>query len=161
MIILNFTLIKKVDLQNLQAKIRDGESEVALLKELNSRQAKTIERIRGEVENSKRLDLIDIDIGDPTPDNQEDRKQYVTRVAAFYKDVLEKKCLQMISVFHRLLEEETNNRETDNILKIGVYVCREWMKWGNQSVNEALSYQIEPPQTTLEQKETDTITTQL
>jgi hypothetical protein len=59
----------------------------------------------------------------------------------------------MISAFHKLLEEETNDRETDLYLKLGTFVVRDIMKWGDQAISEQMSYQTEPPPTAEEKKE--------
>lgn len=103
--------------------------------------------LKQKVDENRVGGVIDVDIGDPIPSTGDARKVFVLRVAGFHKDVLSKKLYQMISAFHRLLEEETNDRETDLYLKIGTYVCRDLIKWGDLMINEALSYQIEPPLT--------------
>lgn len=129
------------------------EKDLSLQESLVSEQARLIKTLRGQVDAEKLLGLIKIDIGDPTPEKAEERRAYIARVAGFYKDILQPKCLQMISVFHKLLEEETNDKKTDTILKIGVYVCREWMKWGEQAISEQVGNQVEPPPTPEERKE--------
>lgn len=128
---------------------RDLSLQVALVAE----QARIITSLRIKVDAEKLLGLIKIDIGDPTPEKAEERRAYIARVAGFYKDILQPKCLQMISIFHKLLEEETNDSKTDSILKIGVYICREWMKWGDQAISEQVANQVEKPLTPEEKKE--------
>lgn len=111
------------------------------------------ERENARLKKKYEVGLVAVDIGDPTPKDAQERRNYVARVAGFHKDIMEPKCLQMISAFHKLLEEETNDEKTDNILKTGIYICREWMKWGNQALAEQIANQVEPPLTPQEQKE--------
>lgn len=148
--ILNWTIVRSEKLGALVAqKDREIETTKQLLKEYQH-QVKTLREFHQE---EKLKEVIDVDIGDPTPENPDMRKMYVGRVAGFYKDILHAKCLQMISVFHKLLEEETNDKETDLYLKIGIFICREWMKWGDAAVSEQIGYQTDEPLTRDEAKE--------
>lgn len=129
------------------------EKKLSLQESINAELAHQNSVLKRKVDGNKLVGVIDVDIGDPTPDKIALRREYIGRVSSFYKDIMQSKLLQMISVFHKLLEEETNDRETDLYLKIGVFICRDFLKWGNDAVNENLSYATEPPPTTLEQKD--------
>lgn len=150
MIFLGFTIIRQEDLDkereiscDYRNQCNQAKDAIEALNKMNAQQATIIRGLKNKVDEDKLLGLIKVDIGDPTPTDTEARKEYVGTVAAFHKNILEQKCLQMISVFHKLLEEETNDTKTDSILKIGVYVCREWMKWGEGAISEAVGYQTE------------------
>lgn len=142
-------------LEGLEGKNFQLKADIALKDSLAREQALLISKLRVQVDAEKLKGIIAIDIGDPTPEKTTERREYVARVAGFYKDVLKPKCIQMISTYHRLLEEETNDRETDLILKVGVFQCREWMKWGESAVSEVVANQVDPdkPATQAEQKE--------
>lgn len=151
--ILSYTLIKTDELKRKTDTLIAAAAEIGTLKKLSDEYQHQVKKLREFHQEEKLKDLIDIDIGDPTPDNPDARKMYVGRVAGFYRDILQKKCVQMISVFHKLLEEETNDKETDLYLKIGIFICREWMKWGDAAISEQISYQTEPPPSPSEMKE--------
>lgn len=153
MISFPYTIIRKDVLFDKDLDLALAQEKISALEALSKEQQFQITRLRKSNEQEKLRDIIDIDIGDPTPDSPDARKGYIGRVAGFHKDILLPKCLQMISIFHRLLEEETNDKETDLYLKIGIYICREWMKWGNQAIAEQIGYQTEPPPTPAEMKE--------
>lgn len=152
-----YTLVKESELRNKDQIILQANDQIAVLDKLAKEYQHQVRTLREFNQENRLKDIINVDIGDPTPDNPEERKHYIGRVAGFYRDVLQKKCLQMISVWHRLLEEETNDRETDLYLKIGVFICRDFMKWGDAAISEQLSYQTEEPPTPAEMKE-ETIT---
>lgn len=82
-------------------------------------------------------------VGDPTPTETELRKMYVASVSGFFKDTLKKKLEYMIFVAHKLLEEQTNDRDLDLNLKGVVYAFRELLKWGESMVNEQIAYQTD------------------
>lgn len=151
--IFGYIVVKEVTLLDFQMQVEQSRDRIALLQNLNQEQGEQLKKLRGKVDQERLKEIIDIDIADPIPEKADARKAYVERTAGFYVDILKPKCVQMISVFHKLLEEETNDEKTDTILKIGIYVCREWMKWGGEMVNEALSYRTEKPLTPTEQKE--------
>lgn len=150
---LSWTVVKSSELAKRDAALTEAKRQIEALDKLSKEYQHQVKTLREFKEEEKLKDLIHIDVGDPTPDNPEARKMYIGRVAGFYRDILKAKCVQMISVFHKLLEEETNDRETDLYLKIGIFVCRDLMKWGEQAVGEQISYQTEPPPTPAEVKE--------
>jgi len=94
-------------------------------------------------EDEEKKVIFAFDIGDPIPKSEEDRKMYVASVAGFYKDILEPKLKQMISVALNLLEESSNERDFDLTLKGVVYSFRELMKWGETMINEQVANQTE------------------
>lgn len=132
----------------------EAEDNLKLEKKISAEYLNELRILRSQNKIDARTELLDVDIGDPTPDKVEARREYVARVAGFYHDILKPKCLQMISTFHRLTEEETNERETDLYLKMGIYICREFMKWGDASINEQVANQVQKPETPEERKET-------
>ena len=85
--------------------------------------------------------VIDISLGDPIPSESDQRKQYVGKVAGFFKDVLKPKLYQMISVAHNILEERDSDREFDMVLKGAIFAYRDIIRWGEAMINEQLSYQ--------------------
>lgn len=153
MTILGYIFIKENVLTRKDAQIDELARNLRTTESLSVEYREQVRKLREFHEDEKFKNVIPIDIADPTPDNPDARKMYIGRVAGFYRDIMEKKCLQMISVSHRLLEEETNERETDLYLKICVFICREWMKWGEQAVSEQIGYQTEPPPSPAEMKE--------
>lgn len=141
MTIFGYTFVRADDVLKLHDIIDAGKKDLALQKNLNDELSHQNSILKQKVDGNKLI--IEVDMADPTPTGVEQRKEYVTRVAGFYKDVLEQKCRQMIAIFHKILEEETNDRETDLYTKLGIYVAREWMKWGETCYNEFLSYSQE------------------
>lgn len=129
------------------------ERKLALQESMNDEVVRQNTILKKKVDGNKLVGVIDVDIGDPTPDDPKGRREYIARVAAFHKDVLSPKLFQMISTFHKLLEEETNDRETDLYLKIGTFICRDLLKWGDAAISEQVGYQVEPPPTAEERKE--------
>lgn len=98
--------------------------------------------------------IFDFNIGDPIPGG-EARKGYVASVAGFYKDILEPKLKQMIAVSYTMLEETSNDRDFDLILKGVVYSFRDLMKWGETMHNEQVANQtgdVEPDEKTLTER---------
>ncbi len=85
--------------------------------------------------------IIDMDLGDPSPKDTENRKLYVAQVAGIHKEILEPKFRQMISATHALMEPTDNERDYDLILKGVCYALREMLRWGESMVNEQMSYQ--------------------
>jgi hypothetical protein len=108
--------------------------------------------LRKKEEESK--PIFDFNIGDPIPGGDA-RKGYVASVAGFYKDILEAKLKQMIAVSYTMLEETSNDRDFDLILKGVVYSFRDLMKWGEIMYNEQVANQtgdVEPDEKTLTEK---------
>lgn len=95
--------------------------------------------LRKDEEKAKQI--FDFNVGDPTPVG-EARKGYVAVVAGFHKDTLEPKLKQMIAVAHSLLDETSNDRDFDLILKGVVYSFRELMNWGEAMHNEQVANQL-------------------
>ena len=79
--------------------------------------------------------------GDPTPGGDA-RAMYVASVSGFYKDILENKLKQCISVAYGLLEETNNDRDFDLTIKGVIYSFRELTKWGETMYNEQIANQI-------------------
>jgi hypothetical protein len=85
--------------------------------------------------------LIDVNIEDPSPKDTAIRKIYVSRVAGFFKEILNEKLNQMISVAHNILEETNSSRDYDLILKGIVFSYRDLIRWGESMVNEQMANQ--------------------
>jgi len=79
---------------------------------------------------------IDPFIGDPEPKDTKVRTSYVSTVAGVYKDILAPKWKQMIANALFLLEDPSNSKEHDLMLKGAVYALRENLLWGEKMVNE-------------------------
>lgn len=142
-----YTITKKKYLHSLEVENEGLRKENELFLSTMKTRTEEVESLRSMVsEFRKREDLydpIDVDVSDPVPDKSQERKEYVARIAGFYTDILKKKLVHMISNFHKALEEETNNRDGDFVLKAGVYVCREFMLWGQNMIKEQIGYQVE------------------
>lgn len=148
-------LIRMSRLIDVQREFRiKAENSLDIQKKVSEEYRHQMNTMRAENKIDIRTELLDVDIGDPTPMKVDARREYVGRVAGFHFDIFKPKCLQMISVFHRLIEEETNDRETDLYLKMGIYICREFVKWGDQAVNEQLANQTQKPENAKEKEET-------
>lgn len=90
----------------------------------------------------KEKTLIDMSLGDPTPNKTAQRKTYVSSVAGFYKDFYKKKLEYMISKSHNLLEED-GDRDIDLKIKGVIYAFREIMRWGESMINEQIANQTD------------------
>lgn len=110
-------------------------------KELKDRIASLeLEVFRLERLTQKDISLIDIDIADPTPSDTDARKVYVSQVAGFFFDVLEKKIKHMLSNVHTLMEDCENDDKRNHQLAGAAYSLREFLFWGRTMVNEHMSY---------------------
>lgn len=98
----------------------------------------TIAQLKAQV---RKNDIIDVKIGDPSPIDKVKRSGYVSQVAGLHKQILEPKLKQMISNMHLLLEEATNDRETDQTLKGAIFLAWELIRWGDSMVNEQVANQ--------------------
>lgn len=87
--------------------------------------------------------VVDLNTGDPTPDKVDARREYVARVAAFHKDVMEQKIKSMISLVRDELDKVENTPATDLLLKGTSNALWLVYDWGEQCVNEMLSYQTD------------------
>lgn len=63
-----------------------------------------LERMGDDYSKRKALRLMDVSIGDPTPDDPLKRAEYVREVGNFYSDFFEKKLLQLISFVREELD---------------------------------------------------------
>lgn len=116
---------------------------IAQRNKLEDRIAELILQIRkSEISEAHKDNLLDIDIGDPSPVDIVKRKEYVALVAGLHKDVLEPKLKQMISVSHNLLESDQTDRDFDLLMKGVIYSFREILKWGDSMVSEQIASQI-------------------
>lgn len=161
-----FIFVRKSEVEALRYRakvLRENYDELKKTNKLtdtvNLQQAHQIQILKQKVDENRLEGIIDVDIGDPSPNKGDERKAYVMRVAGFHKDVLQGKIKQMISVFHKLLEDEENDQNKNHYLQVGVFICREFERWGSAMVNEALSYQVEPSPTPEERKETTALLT--
>lgn len=82
---------------------------------------------------------IPVDIGDPAPKDEEERREYVARVAELHTDILKPKFVQMISSAHSLLEDPELPEATQRSIQGTVYCLRELILWGDQKVNERIA----------------------
>lgn len=142
------------------------ESEYADSRDHFEQQTRLTERVASAEEKSRRLQAqiealeleneslrarpaqIDPFMGDIEPKDAETRKLYVAQVAGFHKDVLDPKLRKMIASTHVMLEEASNDRDTDQAIKGTLYAFRELIRWGSLMVNEHVSNQtVEEPKT--------------
>lgn len=98
------------------------------------------DRLVGE---KKKHDPIDVNMGDPAPEDQKQRRVYVNEVAGFHRTHLREKMLQMISSSYSLLEASSNDRDLDLTLKGTIYAFRELIRWGDRMVSEDISNSTE------------------
>lgn len=98
--------------------------------------------LEAKLKNIKRT-VIDMSIGDPEPSEVVARREYVARVAAFHKDVLDKKIKAMISEVRAELEKIENTPKMDEILKGTCNALWLIYDWGEQCVNEMISVQVD------------------
>jgi len=94
-------------------------------------------------EDKEQKSIIDITLGDHIPTDTEARKMYVASVAGFFKEIMQKKLEFMIANTHNMLEETTNDRDFDLMLKGAVYSFRELLVWGKLMLNEQMANQTE------------------
>lgn len=103
------------------------------------------------------LPVVEVEAKDPAPSQVDARKAYVARAAAYHVEVLRPKLLQLIADARAQFEQL--NRETfglrpeeyDWILKgtlNGLWLLH---GWGEDMVNEQVSYQQEEPSLTVEE----------
>ena len=98
-------------------------------------------RIKIAHSSENKQKYIDVDIGDPSPVDTVERKEYVAIVAGLHKEILEPKLKYMISVSHNLLEAVSADRDFDLVMKGVVYSFRELLKWGDAMVSEQVANQ--------------------
>lgn len=96
--------------------------------------------LKVETDKNKRLSILDVNVGDPSPIDTEQRKEYVARVAGLHKDILQPKIKQMISSIYKDMEFVENSRETDLILKGVIYALKEIDNWANLMISEHVAY---------------------
>lgn len=87
--------------------------------------------------------VVDVDIGDPAPSDQTARREYISRVAAFHKDVMKPKILAMVSEVRADLEKVDNTPKMDELLKGTCNALWLIYDWGEEAISEVVSYQAE------------------
>jgi len=95
------------------------------------------------------IPLVGVDMEDPTPIQTEARKLYVGQAAGFHKDILSKKIISMVSELRGQFEQL--NRDTfgyspgDYDLWLKGTINGLWLihQWGEEMINEQISYQTE------------------
>ncbi len=131
-----------------KSKYEEAMQSLAKRIELEVQKENLLRRVKQLEAENKSLNtprkFIDIKMGDPSPLDSTKRRSYVGQVAGLYKDVLEPKFKQMISVAHSLLEDETNTLQEDISLKGAIYAFWEIIRWGESMLNEQLGNQSNP-----------------
>lgn len=79
---------------------------------------------------------IDLDAGDPSPEDPVARREYVARAAGFYKDVLGPKLKELIADQMWALKDPKSTREADMTAKAAVNAFALMMDWGDRMVAE-------------------------
>lgn len=108
----------------------------------------SIEDIKNRLKKYKKP-MIDVDMGDPSPNKYEQRKAYVAAVAGFHKDYLEEKIKKIISDMRQDLERVSRDTygysqaEYDLYLKGAINFGWLLMEWGESMINEHLANQQE------------------
>ena len=90
-----------------------------------------------------RQHVLNFDVGDPSPKDQEARRAYIADASLSYTGLWEPKMKHLISVSHRLLENGNNSKDEDAVLKGAIFAFRELMRWGNMIVSEQRSNESE------------------
>jgi len=85
--------------------------------------------------------VLDVNIGDPAPENPVARREYIARCAAFHKDVLDQKMQHMISTVSSELVNIESSRDFDMVLKGTINALHLIREWGESTVNEHLANQ--------------------
>lgn len=106
-------------------------------------------------EKVKERPIVAVDEGDPAPDDSAKRRAYIAQVAGFHKDIQSPKLKYLI----RLMREEFEkvNRDTfghsqqeyDLYLKGAINFGWLLHDWGEQAINEMISYTQEPEEVDL------------
>lgn len=79
------------------------------------------------------------DIDNPEPADQEQRNEYVARVAGFHEDVLKDKLNNLIAVQQQALSNPYNDRKIDWYIKGTINGFSLLLDWGESTVNEMIS----------------------
>lgn len=101
-------------------------------------------------EKKRERPIIAVDEGDPSPSDSAKRKMYVAQVAGFHKDIQSPKIKHLIRNMRE--EFEKVNRDTfgysqqeyDLYLKGAINGLWLLYDWGEQAINEMVSYQQGP-----------------
>lgn len=120
-------------LDKRREQIGDLKVQIGLLEERN----KTLELLLAKPQ--QKLVKVDYNLEDPSPIEQDKRREYVGRVAGFYKDILEPKIHSMISEIQRDLSNPANTEKMDTYNKATVNALSLLLDWGDEMVNEHLS----------------------
>lgn len=123
----------------------------------NERNVLKAEIVTLRTREGKERSIIDTNIGDTTPTDSEARKMYVASVAGFFKNIMEPKLKEMISVAHNVLEERDSDRDFDLILKGIIYSYRDLIRWGESMLNEQISYTANKEEEMISEEEVNTL----
>ncbi len=129
----------------------------AVRKMANERNVLKAEIVTLRTREEKDRPIIDTNIGDTTPTDSEARKMYVASVAGFFKNIMEPKLKEMISVAHNVLEERDSDRDFDLILKGIIYSYRDLIRWGESMLNEQISYTANKEEEMISEEEVKTL----
>jgi hypothetical protein len=137
---------KKVNIKKYprhRMSVKENIVEQARLTVRNVELLREIKRLESEIGSyqKRNVQIIEIDLGDPTPVGKEERKLYTAQVAGIFREILEPKLKQMISSAFLLMENESNSHEMDLQIKGTIYALREMMRWGDKMVNETVADQ--------------------
>lgn len=136
-------LFKKIFGKFLKPKIKYNITEKAdaIVERDNLR--KKVDQLQTKLDATvAKYPIVDINVGDPSPTDKEDRKLYVAAVAGFHKNYLKPKINQMISTTNSILKDIQNERDLDLVLKGSIYAFEELNRWGDVMISEQVSIQI-------------------
>lgn len=111
------------------------------------------------------LPLVEVDMGDPSPSDMEERKAYVSQVAGFHHEILKDKIQSLVSNAYGQFEKidrETfglTQEQYDLFLKGTINGFWSLYEWGELMISEKVSYETDSDLLTDEeiQKLTDKI----
>lgn len=90
------------------------------------------------------LNFVDIPIDDGSPVDQDQRKEYTARVSGFFSDIMEARIKYMIGQQMKMLQNPDNSREADLFIKANINALSLLLDWGDECLNEYMSYQDKP-----------------
>ena len=122
-----------------EKKISDLESEIIF-------RDRIVDKLKLEKEtlqtSTQEHQLVDVNIGDPSPSNPGSRKEYVAQVALF-AEIMKPKLLQLVSVLHSDLARVDNPPLFDTLQKGTINAMWLIYDWFEQMQSEHVSAQQE------------------
>ena len=137
--IFGYKFIKKEELKKIKDQSSTDQLERVRVQN-NLREAESALNSLSSLEKPIPLDAF---LKDPVPDDTEERKMYVAKVAGLHTEILRSKLEHMISGSANCLKDWANDTDMDMKLKGVIYALEEIIRWGDAMVNEQIANQIE------------------